>query len=351
MDGIEAVLSGNKRELAICISKVENGDPEGWETLRSIYPYTGKAAIIGLTGPPGAGKSSLIHRMIRVYLDRGQKVAVLAVDPTSAFTGGGVLGDRVRMPQLDPNLFIRSLATRGQLGGLSRTAGSIIKLFDAAGYQRIIVETVGTGQAEVAIKHYAHTVVVLTLPNMGDDIQTMKAGILEIGDIYVVNKADLPGADRAEAELEDMLHMRTNQDGVWRPPVLRTVACEGRGVEAFIDQVEKHHVFLEARGLLSAHRRKLAEFELKDGLNSLLWERAFRMLNGNGTWQGVCELVAQGRLDPWSAVQQLEDGLSKACQEGNRLSEGASLSPNVPDTRPHPAGEENRRGPAFRQPQ
>ena len=209
----------------------------------------------------------------------------------------------------------------------------------------------GTGQAEVAIKHYAHTVIVLTLPNMGDDIQTMKAGILEIGDIYVVNKADLPGADRAEAELEDMLHLRSTQDGIWRPPVLRTVACEGRGVEALIDQVEKHHAFLGAGGMLSDHRRRLAEFELKDGLNSLLWERAFRMLNGNGTWQGVCELVAQGRLDPWSAVQLLEDGLSKACRDDHRLSEEASLSPDVPGAQPHSAAEENRRESAFRQAQ
>ena len=315
MDLTEAVLSGSVRELAILISKVENGDPEGWKALRLLYPHTGKAAVIGLTGPPGAGKSSLINQMIHAYLGRGNKVAVLAVDPTSPFTGGGVLGDRVRMPQVHPNLFIRSLATRGQLGGLNRTAGSIIKLLDAAGYQRIIIETVGTGQAEVAIKHYAHTVIVLTIPNMGDDIQTLKSGILEIGDIYVVNKADLPGADRLEAELQDMLCMRGDSDPGWRPPVLYTVAREGRGTEALIDQVEKHREFLISKGMLPVHRRRLAEFELTDGLKNMLMERAFKTLNRSGAWEEACERVAQGKLDPWLAVQQLGDGLSEAGRE------------------------------------
>jgi LAO/AO transport system kinase len=318
MDSIEAVLSGSVRDLAILISKVENGDPEGWKALRLLYPHTGKAAVIGLTGPPGAGKSSLINQMIHAYLGRGLKVAVLAVDPTSPFTGGGVLGDRVRMPQLNPNLFIRSLATRGQLGGLSRTAGSIIKLLDAAGYQRIIVETVGSGQTEVAIKHYAHTVIVLSIPNMGDDIQTMKAGILEIGDIYVVNKADLPGADRVEAELQDMLCMRGDPGPGWRPPVLYTVAREGRGIEALIEQVKKHREFLTSEGMLSVHRRRLAEFELTDGLKHLLWERAYKTLNRSGAWGEACEQVAQGKLDPWLVVQQLGDGLSKADVEEKR---------------------------------
>ncbi|MCX5819788.1 MAG: methylmalonyl Co-A mutase-associated GTPase MeaB [Deltaproteobacteria bacterium] len=322
MDSIEAVLSGSVRDLAILISKVENGDPEGWKALRLLYPHTGKAVVIGLTGPPGAGKSSLINRMIHAYLGRGLKVAVLAVDPSSPFTGGGVLGDRVRMPQLNPNLFIRSLATRGQLGGLSRTAGSIIKLLDAAGYQRIIIETVGTGQAEVAIKHYAHTVLVLTIPNMGDDIQTLKSGILEIGDIYVVNKADLPGADRVEAELQDMLCMRGDSGPGWRPPVLYTVAREGRGIESLMDQVENHREFLMSKGMLSAHRRRLAEFELTEGLKNLMWERAFKALDRSGAWGEACERVAQGKLDPWLAVQQLSDGLSRADAEQKSSPEG-----------------------------
>lgn len=318
MDSIEAVLSGSVRDLAILISKVENGNPEGWKALRLLYPHTGKASVIGLTGPPGAGKSSLINQMIHVYLGRGLKVAVLAVDPSSPFTGGGILGDRVRMPQLSPNLFIRSLATRGQLGGLSRTAGSIIKLLDAAGYQRIIIETVGTGQAEVAIKHYAHTVLVLTIPNMGDDIQTLKSGILEIGDIYVVNKADLPGADRVEAELQDMLCMRGDPGPGWRPSVLYTVAREGRGIEALVDEVERHREFLMSKGMLSVHRRRLAEFELTDGLKNLLWERAFKTLNQSGVWEETCEQVAQGKQDPWLAVQRLGDGLSKADVDGEQ---------------------------------
>ncbi|MEW6673909.1 MAG: methylmalonyl Co-A mutase-associated GTPase MeaB [Thermodesulfobacteriota bacterium] len=319
MDPVEAVLSGNVRDLAILISKIEDGDPEGWRTLQLLYSRTGRAAVIGLTGPPGAGKSTLINQMIQVYISQGYKVAVLSVDPTSPFTGGGVLGDRVRITQINPNLFVRSLATRGQLGGLSHTAGGIIKLLDAAGYQRIIVETVGTGQAEVAIKYYAHTVIVLAIPNMGDDIQMMKAGVLEIGDIYVVNKADLPGANQLEAELQDMLCMRGDMNLGWPPPVICTVAREGRGIESLIDQVEKHRNFLMLEGRLSALRRKTAEFELKRGLKNLLWKRAIRTLNRSGVWREVCELVAQGRIDPWLAVQQLCEELSLTGMEKDRL--------------------------------
>ena len=228
------------------------------------------------------------------------------------------MGDRVRMPQLNPNLFIRSIATRGQLGGLSRTAGSVIKALDAAGYQRIIIETVGTGQAEVAIKNYAHTVVVLTLPNMGDDIQTMKAGILEIGDVFVVNKADLPGADRVEAELQDMLCMRGTRGSGWQPSVLRTVAREGKGIPELVEELEKHYEFLRSNGLLSIHRRRLAEFELQDGLKNLLLEKALRALKKSGMWDEVCDLVAHGQLDPCLAVQHLGDGCRNAVTGGEK---------------------------------
>lgn len=307
---MEAVLSGSVRDLAMLITKLENGSPEGLETLRLLHPFTGRAAVIGLTGPPGAGKSTLINQMIKAYLGRGYKVAVLAIDPTSPFTGGSILGDRVRMPQLNPNLFIRSIATRGQLGGLSRTAGSVIKALDAAGYQRIIIETVGIGQAEVAIKNYAHTVVVLTIPNMGDDIQTMKAGVLEIGDVFVVNKADLPGADRVEAELQDMLCMRGAHGPGWQPSVIPTVARQGKGIEELIEALEKHYEFLRANGLLPMHRRRLAEFELQDGLKNLLWEKALKALKKSGLWDEVCDLVAQGQLDPCLAVRRLEDRCS-----------------------------------------
>ena len=309
METIEAILTGNVRQLAILISKLENGDPAGWKALQLLYKHTGKASVIGLTGSPGAGKSTLVNQMINAYLGQGYKVAVLAIDPTSPFTGGGILGDRVRMPQLHPNLFIRSLATRGQLGGLNRAAGSIIKVLDAAGYQRIIIETVGTGQTEVAIKNYAHTVIVVNIPNMGDDIQALKAGILEIGDIYVVNKADLPGADRVEAELLDMLCMRGPRSQGWQPPVMCVVAREGKGIKELIEQVEKHYGFLASESLLAIHRRRLAEFELTDGLKNFLWEQALTSLQVNGIWEEVCERVAQGQLDPWSALQQLESQL------------------------------------------
>lgn len=212
MDLIDLIRAGDVRALAKAISKLEDGSPEGLEILRALFPYGGGARVVGLTGAPGVGKSTMINHMAREYIERGLKVAVLAVDPSSPFTGGAVLGDRVRMQQAHPNLFIRSMASHCHLGGLTRTIGAVISLLDAAGYQRIILETVGAGQGEIEVRDYAHTVIVLIVPHMGDDIQAMKAGIMEIGDIYVVNKADLPGAARAMEELRAMLATRA----LWR---------------------------------------------------------------------------------------------------------------------------------------
>ena len=312
MAAVEAVLNGDARALARAISQIENGVPAGTEILRALYKHAGRAVTIGLTGVPGAGKSTLINQMIGVYLAQNLKVAVLAIDPTSPFTGGGVLGDRVRMPQLHPNLFIRSVATRGHLGGLNRAAGSIVTLLDAAGYDRIIVETVGSGQAEVAVRDYVNTVIVVTIPNMGDDIQALKTGILEIGDIYVVNKADLPGADRLVGELHEMLSYSRAHNSGWQASIVSVIAQEGKGVPELVAATEEHYQHLKSAGLLSARRLKLAESELEGRLQAMLWDQAREKLAGKGLWQECCAQVAQRKLDPLSAADELVKELDAA---------------------------------------
>lgn len=304
MNLIEPILNGEIRALSRLISRIENNDQEGLELLKKLYKYTGNAVVIGLTGAPGAGKSTITNQLISVYLNKGFKVAVLAVDPSSVFTGGSVLGDRIRMPQINPNLFIRSLASRGCLGGLSRAVGSIVRLLDAAGYQRIILETVGTGQSEIEIRNYAHTVVVVSTPNMGDDIQTLKAGILEIGDIYVVNKADLPESDRTMSDLIKMISLAVRKKK-WVPPVLKVIASDGRGIPELTDQIEAHYHYLNSEGELSSKRLAIAEKELSEGLKELLLTLAVKKLKENGQWQEYCELVSTGELDPWTGAEKL----------------------------------------------
>ncbi|MGI6412462.1 MAG: methylmalonyl Co-A mutase-associated GTPase MeaB [Syntrophomonadaceae bacterium] len=307
----EAILSGDIKALAKVISKLENSHPEGWEVLRSLYNRVGQAAIIGITGAPGVGKSTLVSGIARVYLEKGFKVAILAVDPSSPFTGGSILGDRIRMQHTSPNLYYRSLASRGHLGGLSVSAGSIINLLDASGYQRIIVETIGTGQGEVEIRDYAHTVIVVNAPNLGDDIQAMKAGILEIGDIFVVNKSDLPGADMAVAELNDMLGLRKTKDADWQIPVIPVTARSGKGIKELVDCIEKHYGYLAAQNRLLAFRKKIVEREIRQGLINLLWNQALACLKTDGLWDQTCEKVARAELDPQSAINQLFKRIAK----------------------------------------
>lgn len=309
MSMAEAVLNGEIRAISRLISKVENNDPESLEVLKKLYLHTGKAVVIGLTGAPGAGKSTMTNQLISLYLQQGLKVAVIAVDPSSVFTGGGLLGDRVRMPQIHKNLYIRSLASRGYLGGLSKAVGNVVKILDAAGYQRIIIETVGTGQSEIEIRNIANVVVVVTTPNMGDDIQTLKAGIMEIGDIYVVNKADLPEADRTASDLIKMTQLIGPKYGGWMSPVIKVVAIKGTGVPEVIDEIEKCYLFLSTAGLLSINRRKMAEKELTEGLRESLLSRALQKLRDKGIWDECCLKVAKGEIDPWSGLEYLLDNL------------------------------------------
>lgn len=302
MDLVRRILDGDRRALARAMTLVETGDPATRVILRQVYPHTGRAHIVGVTGSPGTGKSTLVSALTRCFRGRGRTVGIVAVDPSSPFTGGALLGDRIRMQELagDPGVFIRSMASRGHLGGLAQATGDLVKLLEAAGFSLIIVETVGAGQAEVEVARTAHTVVVVEVPGLGDDIQAIKAGILEIAHILVVNKADLPGADRRVAQLEAMLSMG-NPDA-WAPPVLRTVAYRGDGVEELADAIERHWAFLSSEGRLEAFRRKQAEQEFEEALRF----EAMRMLRERvldpERQAELVERICQRELDPYSAA-------------------------------------------------
>lgn len=300
----ERILSGDRRALARVISFLENQEQTGFLTLGRLYRQTGQAHIIGLTGPPGAGKSSLVDRMIQEIRTRGHSVAVVAVDPTSPFTGGAILGDRIRMQRWagDPGVFIRSMGTRGSLGGLARAVYAAVQLLDAASFPYILVETVGVGQSEVDIVQVADTVVVISVPGLGDDVQVSKAGIMEIGDLFVVNKADLPGSRRVVIELESMLELGSHGD--WKPPVLTTVATTGEGVSTLVTAIQDHMVFLKKDNLL-AQRRLARE---KEAVLRRLTERIRKDItdrwaseHGSQAW----EHLAAKRVDPYTLEERL----------------------------------------------
>lgn len=300
----QRILDGDRRSLAQVISLLENQEQEGFNILKELYPHTGQAHIIGLTGPPGAGKSSLVDRMIQEIRIRGHRVAVVAVDPTSPFTGGAILGDRIRMQRWanDPGVYIRSMGTRGSLGGLARAVYATVQLLDAAGYPYVLVETVGVGQSEVDIVQVADTVVVVSVPGLGDDVQVSKAGIMEIGDLFAVNKSDLPGSQRVVIELQNMLDLGSH-DG-WRPPVISTVATTSQGVSELITAIEDHLTFLKKANLLS--EKRLAR--QKEAVLQRLTERIRRDItelwaseHGNQAWQDLAAKI----VDPYTLEEQL----------------------------------------------
>ncbi|MGH2537226.1 MAG: methylmalonyl Co-A mutase-associated GTPase MeaB [Candidatus Promineifilaceae bacterium] len=318
---VEGVLAGRWRAIARLISQVEDEDPAARPALAALYPHTGRAHIVGVTGPPGSGKSSLVNRAALVWRAAGQKVGIVAVDPSSPFSGGALLGDRVRMRDLagDAGIFIRSMASRGHLGGLARTTGEAVRVLDAAGFGIILVETVGAGQAEVEVAAAAHTTLVVEAPGMGDDIQANKAGILEIADILVVNKADRPGAEQAAKALRAMLRLGLAAgrgqgpaaDGAaagWTVPVLQTVATAGQGVEALAQAVEAHGDHLKRSGGWQA--RELARSRAE--LTHLLQARLLAEI-GRGAPADVIEewvaAVAQREIDPYSAADSLFERL------------------------------------------
>ncbi len=302
-DLAQRVVRGDHLAAARAISLVEDGHPEAPALLRELGPHAGRAYVVGLTGPPGAGKSTLADALTRRLRRRGERVGVVAVDPTSPFSGGALLGDRIRLVEhsSDPGVFVRSLATRGALGGLSEAVGDVVRVLDAMGCGVVLVETVGAGQAEVDVVRAADTVVVAAVPGLGDAVQTLKAGILEIADVFAVNKADHPEADRTVHELRAMLRLLPVQG--WEPPVVPTVATTGQGVDELLDAVDRHRAYQESSGLLAKRRRERVRAEIVRAAEARLREHLL------GTAAGELEELAlqveTGRLTAREAARQL----------------------------------------------
>ncbi len=334
MTSSQAVIKGDRLALARLLTKVENNAAEGRAALTELFPHTGKAHLIGVTGAPGTGKSSLVNQVALHYRKtEDQRVAIVAVDPSSPFTGGAVLGDRVRMRDLsgDPNVFIRSMATRGSLGGLAQATANMVQVFDAAGFEIIIIETVGAGQSEVDIARLAHTTLVVEAPGLGDDIQAIKAGILEIADILVVNKADRPGVENTEKALKSMLELAHPAERVfkhhgtymsvsvpkdhtsanlWIPPIQRTVATEGTGIPELAAAIARHTAHLRQSGDWFLRERIRLEVELEALIRESLLNR-FREDVPQEKYEEVLESVIQRSVSPWEAAKILLNGRLK----------------------------------------
>ncbi|WP_409238833.1 methylmalonyl Co-A mutase-associated GTPase MeaB [Streptomyces sp. PA5.6] len=305
---------GRPRAVARLISLVEGASPQLREVMAALAPLAGHAYVVGLTGSPGVGKSTSTSALVSAYRRTGKRVGVLAVDPSSPFSGGALLGDRVRMSDhaSDPGVYIRSMATRGHLGGLAWAAPQAIRVLDAAGCDVILVETVGVGQSEVEIASQADTSVVLLAPGMGDGIQAAKAGILEIGDVYVVNKADRDGADATARELNHMLGLGESRGpGDWRPPIVKTVAARGEGVDEVVEALEKHRAWMEERGVLGERRVARASREVETIAVTALRER-IGSLHGDLRLSALAERIVAGELDPYTAADELVEGLTES---------------------------------------
>jgi LAO/AO transport system kinase len=311
-DLVERARDGDPRAVARLISLVENASPLLREVMTALIPHAGKARIVGLTGSPGVGKSTTTAALVTAYRERGLRVGVLAVDPSSPFSGGALLGDRVRMQNhaTDRGVFIRSMASRGHLGGLSWATPQAVRVLDAAGCDMVLVETVGVGQAEVEVASLADTTLVLVAPGMGDAIQAAKAGILEVADVFVVNKADREGADSTARDLRHMLSLgERRQPGDWQPPIVKTVASRGEGVADVVEAVDRHHEWLVETGRLDARRRVRAAEEIEAIAMTHLRERIGDLRDGSALDELAGRVVA-GDLDPYAAADELIAGVT-----------------------------------------
>jgi LAO/AO transport system kinase len=308
----ERLLAGDKRALARGISLVEDDDPEGWALVREIYPHTGSAAVVGFTGPPGAGKSTLIGSLVKLRRAADRQVAVLSIDPSSPFRGGALLGDRIRLSEhfLDPGVFIRSMATRGALGGLAEAALQTALLMDAAGKDDVFLETVGVGQAEVDVIDHADSVVLVLIPGSGDSIQALKAGVMEIPDIIVVNKADHPLTDTMVREIRGVLSLAPQRG--WRVPIIKTQAHKGEGVAELVAKLDEHRRFITDEGTLSERRRRNLRSEVVAICTFRLRRRLEEQLDVDDTFAELLEEVVARRLDPATAASRILERLDAA---------------------------------------
>jgi len=302
---VKAVLKGDKRSIARTISIIENDEPEAQKLVALLYPKTGGAHVVGITGPPGAGKSTLIEKLVKELRNRGKTVGVVAVDPTSPFTGGAFLGDRVRMQDLsvDSGVYIRSMATRNNPGGLAKATKDASRVLDASGKDVVIIETVGAGQSEVEVVKVAHTVIVALAPGLGDDIQAIKAGQMEIGDIFVVNKADRENANKAASDIEAMLEMATEKTG-WKTPVVKTSALTGEGIAQLLEYVDQHRAYLKT-GKLDERRKERVENELIEALKEKITESVLSDFRSKGQWEKLTQRILARQTDPYTAADEL----------------------------------------------
>ena len=305
---LDRFRDGERRALARLLTQVENDTPAGREALRALFGATGRAHVVGVTGPPGAGKSTLVNRLIATWRERGRSVAVVAVDPSSSLTGGATLGDRVRMMETwaDDAVFIRSMATRGALGGLARATRGIVWTLDAFGFDTIIIETVGVGQDEVEVARVAHTTVLLQVPGLGDDIQAIKAGVLEVADLLVVNKADRPGAGELKRDLAMMLTLGGHlPEGSWRVPILDTIAARGEGVVALADKVEEHQLMLRTSGAWARRERATLLDEVQGLVRSRVVAQVGQLFSEDARFEQMLDALVDRALDPVTAAEQV----------------------------------------------